>query len=200
MENVKKEFPRHDRREDMLLVIDFQNVYLPGRPWACPAMEQAAENTLKLIGSRGAPEYVVTKYMPPENPTGCWVRYNEEYADINADEYLCDFCDAVKPIVTEDNLFIKDSYSSMDCEKLQARLAGKKRVVLTGVVAECCVLATMMDAIDQGYEVIYLYDCIAGNTAEHEKMIRELAEFFSPMHTRVMKSREYLASLSEEKI
>ena len=54
----------------------------------------------------------------------------------------------------------------------------------------------MMDAIDLGYEVIYLYDCISGFTAENEKMIRTLAESFSPIHTRVMSSGEYILLIS----
>lgn len=189
---------RHDKSEDILLLVDFQNVYLPGREWACPTVEKAMENTLALVADPNAPDYVMTRYMAPENPVGCWVRYNEEYADINADEWLCAFCDPVQPLAVPDKVVEKDTYSSLDAPDLLPMLAGKKRIVLTGVVAECCVLATMMDAIDQGYEVVYLTDCIAGNTAEHEKMIADLAATFSPMHTQVMTSGEYLKSVSPE--
>lgn len=48
-------------------------------------------------------------------------------------------------------------------------MEGKKAVVLAGVVADCCVLATMMDAIDLGYEVVYLYDCIAGVSSRRRR-------------------------------
>ena len=34
---------RYDSGEDLLVLTDFQNVYLPGMPWACPTMEQAIE-------------------------------------------------------------------------------------------------------------------------------------------------------------
>ena len=190
---------RYDSREDLLIAIDFQNVYLPGQPWACPTMEQAIKNTLRIIQSKNSPDYVLTQYMPPENPVGCWKRYNEEYAEINADKFLSDFPESIRQIITADNVIVKDTYSSMDCAALRSRLEGKKRVVLTGVVAECCVLATMMDAIDLGYEVIYLYDCVSGFTDENEKMIRTLAESFSPIHTQVMSSAEYIQLISNDR-
>ena len=186
----------HDRAEDLLLLVDFQNVYLPGQPWACPTMEQSLENTFRILRSPDAPEYVLTRYMAPEDPVGCWVTYNEEYADINADAFLCGFPESLKAFVTDGNVIDKDTYSSLDSQALQRRMAGKKRLVLTGVVAECCVLATMMDAIDLGYEVVYLYDCISGCTPEYEQSVRALAEMFSPMHTRVMNSEEYLSELA----
>ena len=190
--------PRHDSSEDLLLLIDFQNVYLPDQPWQCPTIGQAEENTLTVLNSPYAPDYVLTMYMAPEAPVGCWVRYNEEYADINADEYLCDLTDAIKPVANGENVIVKSTYSSLDSEELQAMMNGKKRIVLTGVVAECCVLATMMDAIDLGYEAVYLYDCISGCSQENEQSIRSLAESFSPMHTQVMSSGEYLRLISAE--
>lgn len=193
------ETPRYDSSEDLLLVIDFQNVYLPGQPWACPSMERSIENTLNILGSPDAPDHVFTKYVAPENPVGRWNQYIEEYAEINADEFLCDLADPITKLVNNDNLIIKDTYSAMDSTALRSRLAGKKRVVLTGVVAECCILATMMDAIDLGYEVIYLYDCISGQTDENEEMIRTLAESFSPIHTQVMSSSEYMQLISNDR-
>lgn len=188
---------RYDSREDLLILIDFQNVYLPGQPWACPTMEQSIENTLRILRSPGAPDHVLTKYMPSANPVGRWKQYNEEYAEINADEFLSDFPDPIRQVMTGENLIIKDTYSSMKSESMKSMLAGKSRVVLTGVVAECCVLATMLDAIDLGYEVIYLYDCISGLTSENEAILRILAESFSPVHTRVMSSGEYIRLISD---
>jgi len=68
---------------------------------------------------------------------------------------------------------------------------------LCGVTAECCVLSTMMDAIDMGYEVVYLYDCVAGQSAELDAEIRELAGIFAPVHTTIMSSDEYLTAIAQ---
>ena len=90
----------------------------------------------------------------------------------------------------------KSTYSSLDAPEVRATAEGKKAVVLAGVVADCCVIATMYDAIDMGYEVVYLYDCIGGSSPESEEEIRALAEVFSPVHTTVMSAEEYLAAIS----
>ena len=191
---------RYDSSEDILLVIDFQNVYLPGNPWACPTVEQAIKNTLNIIHAPGCPEYVITRYIAPADPVGRWKQYNDEFAQINADDYLCDFTEPIKKIVNDENVIVKDTYSALKSDALRSGLEGKKRIILTGVVAECCILASMMDAIDLGYEVVYLYDCISGLTAENETMIRTLAESFSPIHTRVMNSAEYLQLIQNNRL
>lgn len=187
---------KYDSSEDLLIAIDFQNVYLPGQPWACPTMEQAMAKTLSIINAPNSPEYILTQYIAATDPVGRWKQYNEEYALINADPFFSDFAAPVKQIIKADNVMVKNSYSSLKCPSVKSRLERKKRVVLTGVVAECCVLATMMDAIDLGYEVIYLYDCVSGLTDENEYLVRTLAESFSPIHTRVMSSTEYLQLIS----
>ena len=47
-------------------------------------------------------------------------------------------------------------------------------------------------AVDQGHSVIFLYDCISGQSQENEQAIRKLAESFAPLHTLVMSSEEYI--------
>lgn len=75
-----------------------------------------------------------------------------------------------------------------------AKAAGQaERVLLAGVVAECCVLSTMMEAIDDGHRVVYLTDCAAGQSQQNEEAIRRIAEGLAYAHTQVMDSREYLA-------
>jgi nicotinamidase-related amidase len=180
---------------DLLLVVDVQNVYLPGNPWACPGILPAIDNTVKLLRSPDLPETILTRFVPPSHPRGRWKAYNKETAQINKDAFLCQL---VKPIlsVSEGKTVVeKSTYSALKCPQVRSALTGKRALVLAGVVAECCVLATMMDAIDLGYEVIYLYDCIAGQSAEMAQFVKALAERFSPVHTQVMSSEEYLSAL-----
>ena len=189
------EIVHRDAAEDLLLIVDFQNVYLPGNQWACPSMPQAMENTVKILEAPNAPDYIMSAYIAPVDPVGRWQQYNEAYKDINADPYLSELAEEMKPYAVEGKVAEKSTYSSLDAEAVQAAMAGKKAVVLTGVVADCCVIATMYDAIDMGYEVVYLYDCIGGVSPESEAEIRSLAEIFSPVHTTVMSSDEYLAAI-----
>ena len=192
-------FPTAARRnaaEDLLLVVDFQNVYLPGYDWGCPAMPEAMRHTRAILDAPDAPDFLLTKYVPPTDPVGRWQQYNEAYREINENSFLGQFAAEMTPYAAKGSVAEKTTYSSMKAEGVRAALKGKKAVVLTGVVAECCILSTMFDAIDMGYEVVYLYDCIAGQTAEAEAWVRSLAELYAPIHTTVLRSNEYLAAIA----
>ena len=187
---------RRNVSEDLLLIVDFQNVYLPGYDWACPSMPEAMKNTVKILDAAPALDYVMTKYIAPAEPIGRWAQYNEAYKEINENDFLFEFSEEIAPYaVGARSVVEKSTYSSMDSDAVLDAMRGKKAIVLVGVTAECCILATMMDAIDQGYEVVYLYDCIAGQTAELEADVRGIAEIFTPVHTTIMSSDEYLSSI-----
>ena len=188
--------PARDVSGDLLLLVDFQNVYLPGNAWACPSMPEAVANTKKILDAENAPDYVMTRFVAPQNPVGRWAQYNEAYRDINEDTSLAEIVDELTSYAAGAAAVAeKSTYSSMDAPEVLAAMEGKRAVVLTGVVADCCVLATMFDAIDLGYEVVYLYDCIGGMSADSEAEIRTLAEVFAPVHTTILSSDEYLAAI-----
>ena len=181
---------------DLLLLVDFQNVYMPDNAWACPSMPEAVENTRKILDEENAPDYVMTRFVAPPDPVGRWVQYNEAYRDINEDASLAEIVDELAPYAAgADAVAAKSTYSSLDAPEVLAAMEGKSAIVLTGVVADCCILATMFDAIDLGYEVVYLCDCIAGTSVDSEAEIRALAEVFAPVHTTILSSDEYLAAI-----
>ena len=176
---------------DLLLVIDMQNVYRPGEEWGCPAFPRALRNITTLLDA-GVPA-VFTRFVPPVNPVGAWQDYNRDYAHINENPYLNDMAAELKPYLERFPLADKSTYSSWTAEV--ARLAeGYDRILLSGVVAECCVLATLMAAMDAGKKVVYLADCVAGQSDEYERSIQKIAEIYVPMHTLVMDANAYLSS------
>lgn len=182
------------KNKDLLLVIDMQNVYLPGQEWACPSMTRAAERIRRLLDADVAEQTAFTVFVPPKDPVGTWKQYNLENKTVNEDLWLNQLVDELKPYAARWPVYEKSTYSSMKISELAA-LAGKAdHVVLTGVVAECCILATLMEAIDAGCRVIYLEDCISGQSSRNEAAIRQIAESFAPLHTLVMSSEEYLNS------
>ncbi len=196
MEHTARGGARRDASKDTLIVVDFQNVYLPGYDWSCPSMPEAMKNTMKILDAPNAPDFIMTKYIAPANPSGRWRQYNQTYQAVNQDAFLNEIPADLIPYAAKTSVIEKSTYSAMKSKQVLSALNGKTAVVLTGVAAECCILATMMDAIDMGYEIIYLYDCIAGQTPELESEIQKLAETFTPIHTSVMNSGEYLASIS----
>ena len=45
---------------DLLLVIDMQNVYLPDQPWACETAARTKENILKLLENHPKDQTIFT--------------------------------------------------------------------------------------------------------------------------------------------
>lgn len=186
------------KKKDLLLVIDMQNVYLPGRDWACPSMPGAVERICRLLREDVAEQVIFTRFAAPAHPVGTWKEYNEKNAAINGNPYLNEIVEELRPYLERRPLYDKSVYSSMRIPQVLEAAKEAERLVLSGVVAECCILSTLMDAIDAGCKVIYLTDCISGQTKQNEEAIEKIAESFAPMHTLVMDSETYLKQNSEE--
>lgn len=180
------------KKNDLLLVIDMQNVYLPGEAWACPSMPEAMERVKRLIESGTVEQTIFTRFAATQKPRGTWEKYNLENAAINEDAYLNEIVEELQPYLERWPLYDKSVYSSMRIKEIAEAAAQAEHILLSGVVAECCVLATLMEAIDDGHSVIYLTDCIAGQSDQNEACIKKIAESFSPVHTAVMDSKTYL--------
>ena len=61
-----------EKNRDLLLVIDMQNVYLPGQEWACPSMPDAIRNIRALLDAEKVGDTVLTRFVAPEDPAGTW--------------------------------------------------------------------------------------------------------------------------------
>ncbi len=178
---------------DVLVVVDMQNAYLEDQCWACTKTSSCAEKIAGLIDGGVCDNVVFTEYLAPENPVGTWVTYNEVNAEVNADAWLNEVVDELKPYLDTYPLYSKSTYSSFGNPDFKALMARAGRIIITGVMSECCVLATAIDAIDTGTPVVYLTDACSGSSQEFEDMVVSLMEFASPTHTAVMTADEYAA-------
>ncbi len=182
---------------DLILVTDMQNVYTKGQPWACLDTEGAARRIAGLCTrveeSSKQIDVAFTKFMPPVNPCGTWKDYNVSYADINANAWMNRLVPELEPLTAQYQVYSKSVYSSMGIPALReaARWAG--RVVLTGVVAECCVLFTAIDVIDMGCKLVYLTDACSGFTREKEAATELVLQGLSPLHCLLMSTAAYEA-------
>lgn len=179
--------------KDLLLVIDMQKVYEEGAPWACRDVDRVSGRILRLLESGQADKTIFTRFDAAADPVGCWAGYNEAYADINADPRLGELVDALAPAAKAYPIFSKQTYSSLSIPELAEAAAQADRVVVTGVVAECCILATVLGLVDAGAKVVYLKDAVAGQTAAFEQMVETIVASFAPIHTCVMTVEEYLS-------
>lgn len=184
-------------KKDLLLVIDMQNVYLPGEEWACPSMGRTSGTIRRLLDTCRFQNVIFTKFAASEQPQGAWKSYNEINQSVNENEWMNDIVAELKPYLERGMVCEKSVYSSMKIPEVMQAAQRAEHIVLTGVVAECCVLATMMEAIDFGCPVIYLTDAVSGQSDEKEAQIASIAESFAPVHTIVETSERYIAE--EEK-
>lgn len=218
------------RKEDTILVIDMQKVYLPGNPWACAHVNEATQQIETLldqvlerqdassanasgttaIASReasaantsvdiGAPSVLLTRYIAPadEDAQGVWADYNRENRAINENPVMNEFIPAIARYVEEFPYIDKCTYSCFSNEYV--RVAADRsmvhggRIILTGVVAECCVLATFFEGTDAGYRFVYLTDACAGVDADSERAVQTILQGLSPLHVELMTTAEYIA-------
>ena len=180
-------------KNDLLLITDMQNVYLPEQPWSCPGILNAWDKIETLLTSRTQcfKNIVFTRFLPSDNPCGTWKDYNREYRDINENSWMSEMISQCQSYIEKYPIYTKHQYSSYTIPEIQELVKTADHVVLTGVMAECCVLFTAIDCMDAGSKVIYLKDACAGYNSEIEAMVENLLHCHEPMHIQIMTCEEY---------
>ena len=176
---------------DLLLVIDMQNVYGKNQKWACWQSERISENIIKIIESKKC-NVAFTSFVENKKAKGVWKNYNAENRDVNSDKFLCDYIPCLLPYLSRFPLFKKSTYSSLKNKKLKKLCHKAKRVIICGVVAECCVLSTIFELIDEGIYTIFIKDAVSGIDQTHDQAVETILLGLSPLHVKIMTTSEYL--------
>lgn len=177
---------------DLLLIIDMQNIYTKGQEWACLDTEGAAVRIQKIIDSSKCTNVIFTCFLPPQNPSGVWADYNVKYAHINANEWGNEMLPIFNNALKQYPLYSKSVYSSLAIPQVLAAAKKADRVVVCGVVAECCVLSTVIALIDEGIYTVYLTDGVSGFDVPKEEATKLILSGLSPLHVSMMTVEEYL--------
>ncbi len=178
--------------KDLLLVIDMQNVYLPGEAWACRGTKEAAKQIIRVIESGKPWKVIFTVFTAPVSPVGVWKQYNMENRAINENRYLNEIIAPLRPYCRKFPVMEKSVYSSYAIPALRKLADEADHILISGVVAECCVLSTALSAIDAGHKVYYLKDAVSGFTEQTEAETEHILSCLSPLHTELMSTDEYL--------
>ncbi len=184
---------------DLILVIDMQNVYAEGGQWRCEHTEEAAKHIQQLLKServQRSADIMFTKFLAPENPRGDWKKYNIENAEVNEDPYANSMLELFSEDIKKYPLYAKSTYSSLTIPEVFEAALQAKQVVVSGVVAECCVLATVMALIDAGVHVVYLTDAVAGINSETEKAVELILSGIEPLQVQRMTTEKYIESIT----
>ena len=179
-------------KDDLLLIIDMQNVYTRGAKWECRDTSGAARNILRLAQSKKFGEVILTKFIADENAKGVWKNYNTENTAVNNDAWSNALMPELEPLSKKFSVVQKSKYSSLKNERVLAACGNARRVFVTGVVAECCVLFTVFDLIDAGIYTVYVTDAVSGLNEEKERAAELTLEGLSPLHVRLMTTDEIL--------
>lgn len=184
--------------KDLLLIIDMQNAYMPDAPWECPSILSALEHIIQLLEHPAcgtAYDPVFTRYIASEKPAGRWVQYNDANRVINENPFLNQIIPALQPYLMRWPFHDKSAYSACSNTRVADMIPRYDHILISGVVAECCVLCTAAGLIDAGAHVIYLSDAVSGRSRELEQMSRAFIDGFSPIHAQILNTADYLSLL-----
>lgn len=181
-------------KNPLLLIIDMQNAYMPGQPWACKNYDVASVNVSRLCKSMD--NVIFTKYIASKNPSGTWADYNQINKEINENAWL----NELSMDTLGHKCYDKSVYSAYSIKEVREAASLATSVIVTGVVAECCILSTVMSLIDAGKYVYYVYDAIAGATPETEQATMKVLEGLAYVHLRFITTEEMLALLDSNGI
>lgn len=182
------------KNKDLLLIIDMQNVYTPGQDWACWRIRPAAASIRRLLDSGVFEDVIFTRFLASDAPAGVWEEYNRVNEAVNQDPWKNEMMPEFAPYLDRYPLFTKSVYSSFAIPEVQkaARLAD--RVVITGVVSECCVLSTVLAGVDLGIPLLYLEDAVSGLSAESDRAVLDILSGLAPLHLQILRCDDYLFS------
>lgn len=193
------EMRKKEMSKDLFLVIDMQNVYTDEGKWCCPATKEAALNIKRILESKnGEIDVIFTRFLASSDPQGVWKEYNIENRDVNEDAFSNEMMAAFQSELEEYPLYTKSTYSSLAIPEVKKAAKEAERVVVSGVVAECCVLSTVMALIDEGIPVVYLTDAVAGIDKDTESAVELILSGLEPLHVQRMTAEEYLDISQEE--
>lgn len=179
-----------------LLVIDPQRVFTdPTSQWRVPRWEEIVEPVRRLVPAFGD-RVVLTRWVPDADKHGSWRDYFREYqfADRPADHPTFELDDRLADLAWPHTL-LAPTFGKWTAE-LRDITGEHPHLVVAGVATDCCVVSTVLPAVDGGARVTVVTDGCAGSTDEaHEAAMSVLAGYYPQATLR--SSDEVLRQLGE---
>lgn len=175
----------------LLVVVDMQPLFGPGTPWATPGFDELIPRIDRLVRAFGD-RVVFTRFLVPRNPEGSWVDYYREWGFATRPE--------AAPLMRLADPWAGRGYPTVDRPtfskwgaELEAMAGPSRTLVVCGVATDCCVLSTVLGAVDGGMYVRVVADACAGIDGDaHERAIAVMAGY--PPHVRITTVDEELAA------
>jgi len=172
-----------------LVVIDMQNVFgAPDSPWAAPRFADLIAPTRQLCAAY-APNVLFTRYISPAEPAGAWrpyfadwpfARQPPEAALWQIVPELADLPALTRGIDGHGATLDVDTFAKWG--KTLAELVGQEgRLVMTGVSADCCVIATALASADAGVETWVVREATTGIDDATTEQALYIMSLFRPL-------------------
>ncbi len=164
-----------------LVIIDMQEIFRsPQSQWGVPTYDSAAQNVTRLT-DRFRGSVVWTRFVRDPEESGSWRQYYDRWSGCRATPESAEW-DVTMPIESSDRTLTLPTFSKWGSELAQLS-AGSERLVVCGVATECCVLSTVLGAVDAGKHVVVVTDACAGATDEAHDQAMAVMSLLSPMVT-----------------
>lgn len=160
-----------------LVVVDLQHVFGdPDSPWLTPRFAEVRPRIARLAEAFGD-RVVLTRFVAPDRPAGAWRAYYEQFpfALQPADAPLYGLVDdpGDRPVVSA------TTFGKWGPDL--AAVVGDGPLTVTGVATDCCVISTVLPAVDAGMPVRVVTDACAGSTdADHAGALRVMS-LYAPL-------------------
>ncbi|MCX7815964.1 MAG: nicotinamidase [Syntrophales bacterium] len=175
---------------DALVVVDVQNCFLPGGSLAVPNGDRIIEPLNQItdrFARKSLPIFFSRDWHPSnhcsfQSQGGPWPRHGVQ--DTEDAEFPPDLKIPVEAIIISKGMDKnKEEYSAfsgkdeLGCSlEEHLRSSGIKRVFVGGLATDYCVLSTVLDILQGGYEVYVLADCVRAVDVKPGDGDRALAE------------------------
>lgn len=169
------------RPSPWLVVIDMQTAFAdPDSAWAVPGYAEAEPVVGELLDDFDG-RVVHTRFVPDPSEPGQWSRYYDRWPTMRqpASSRLWELTSDVAadaPVVS------RPTFSKWHPD-LTRVVPADAPLVVCGVATDCCVLATVLAAADDGREVIVVADACAGASRLHHDQALSLMGLLDPMVT-----------------
>jgi len=160
----------------LLVVVDMQEVFADG-PWGTPGFHDLVPKVQRLV-ERFGDRVCFTRFLVPEHPMGAWADYYADWEFVTRPEAI-PLLELVEPFASNLRASRVEATTFGKWGPELEALAGPARtLVVCGVATDCCVISTVLGAVDGGIHVRLVADACAGISAEaHERAVAIMAGY-----------------------
>lgn len=176
----------------VLAVIDMQTAFAhPKSEWFIPRYKNVEANVQRLVDAFNE-NVVWTKFVRDTDEKGAWVDYYDRWTSFRVGENSKQW-DITLHTQSADPVISLPTFSKWGPEMAKASPLDKQLIV-SGVATDCCVLSTVLGAVDAGRSVTIVTDACGAVSDEAQQQTLDLLSLLSPM-VSLTTTEDLLASL-----